>query len=170
MQPSRRAIMVNGVAALALSRGARAAAPAPRIIRLDTHLDTPMNFELQGWDILKTHDRGQVGSQVDLPRLIEGGLDDGFWAIYTPQGPRTPEGRKAARDAAFVRLAAIRELEAAHPGHLEVADDEVVRAALELAQRGGAVLDRADDVALHREEVREDLSDHLLVVDDEDAR
>ena len=32
------------------------------------------------------------------------------------------------------------------------------------------VLDGVHDVALHAEEVREDFPDHLLVVDDEDAR
>ncbi len=26
-------------------------------------------------------------SQVDYPRMVEGGLDGGFWAIYTAQGP-----------------------------------------------------------------------------------
>jgi membrane dipeptidase len=47
--------------------------------------------------------------------MVEGGLDGGFWAIYTPQGPRTPAGERAARDAALARAVAIREMVAAHP-------------------------------------------------------
>jgi len=92
-----------------------------QFLTLDSHLDTPMNFELQGWDILQRHAASQDGSQVDLPRLVEGGLDGGFWAIYTPQGPRTAAGVQAARDAAFARLVAIRELVAVHPRQFELA-------------------------------------------------
>ncbi len=62
------------------------------------------------------------------------------------------------------------ELEAAHVGHLEIRDHEVVAAAVQLLERLDAVLDRVDDVPLHVEEVGEDLADDLLVVDDEDAR
>ena len=65
----------------------------------------------------------------------------------------------------------VEQLDAAHARHLEVADDEVVvRAARARSSARGAVLGRADDVALHAEEVREDVADELLVVDDEDAR
>ena len=62
------------------------------------------------------------------------------------------------------------QLETAHVGHLQIRDHQVVAALLELLHRRDAVLDRLDDVALHAEEVGEDLADHLLVVDDEDAR
>lgn len=97
-----------------------------KMITLDTHLDTPANLPVSGFEILKRHDVKRDGSQVDVPRMIEGGLDGGFWAIYTPQGPRTPEGEHAARDAAFLRAVAIREMVAAHPkefGIALVADD-----------------------------------------------
>ena len=50
------------------------------------------------------------GSQVDLPRMDEGGLDGGFFVIYTPQGALTAEGYREARDAALVRAAAIRRV------------------------------------------------------------
>ena len=69
------------------------------LLTLDSHLDTPANFAVQGWDVTARHDLDRDGSQVDLPRMIEGGLDGGFWAIFTAQGPRTPEGERAARDA-----------------------------------------------------------------------
>lgn len=86
-----------------------------RMLTLDTHLDTPANLELGGFDIVQGHDVKRDGSQVDLPRMKQGGLDGGFWAIYTAQGPRTPEGDRAARDQALLRAVAIREMVAAHP-------------------------------------------------------
>ena len=61
------------------------------------------------------------------------------------------------------------QLEAAHVGHLQIGDDQVVAARCSSSQRRDAVLDGVDDVALHAEEVGEDLADHLLVVDDQDA-
>jgi membrane dipeptidase len=91
------------------------------LLTLDTHLDTPMLFGLAGWRITDAHDVARDGSQVDLPRMKQGGLDGGFWATYIPQGPLTPEGRAAARDAALVRLQEIRELVAQHPKDFELA-------------------------------------------------
>jgi membrane dipeptidase len=60
-------------------------------------------------------------SQVDYPRMVEGGLKGGFFAIYTPQGPRTPEGDRAARDAAIMRGVEIREMVAKHGDKFELA-------------------------------------------------
>jgi len=90
-----------------------------RLLCLDTHLDTPASFARPGWDMMKRHSRDLT--QVDYPRMLEGGLDGGFFAIYTPQGPLTPEGMLAARDAAFLRAMEIRELVAAHPDKFELA-------------------------------------------------
>lgn len=84
------------------------------LLTLDTHLDTPANFGRPGWDILDRHDAAKDGSQIDYPRMVEGGLDGGFFAIYTPQGPRTPEATRAARDAALIRGVEIREMVARH--------------------------------------------------------
>lgn len=67
------------------------------------------------------HDFATEGDQVDYPRLVQGGVDGGWWAIYTPQGPRTAEGDRAARDAALVRAVQIREMVARHPGQFALA-------------------------------------------------
>ncbi len=91
------------------------------LLTLDTHLDTPSWFGVSGWNILDHHDVKIDGSQIDLPRMKAGGLDGGFWATYIPQGPLTADGRAAARDAALLRLAEIRELVAAHPQQFEIA-------------------------------------------------
>lgn len=112
-------------AALALVAGAApmtawAADPAAArklhegLLTLDTHLDTPANFGRPGWDILDRHSVDKDGSQIDYPRMVEGGLDGGFFAIFTNQGPRTPEATRAARDAAIIRGVEIREMVAKH--------------------------------------------------------
>ncbi|HEY4265252.1 MAG TPA: dipeptidase [Micropepsaceae bacterium] len=84
------------------------------MLMLDTHLDTPMNFARPGWDIMDAHSVEGDMSQVDYPRMVKGGLDGGFFAIYTPQGPRTPQGLAAARDAGLKRGVEIREMVARH--------------------------------------------------------
>src|SRR3954453_13316657 len=107
MTISRRAMI--GTAALAgLStawpvRAKAQTALHQRLLCLDTHLDTPASLARPGWDMMKRHSRDQDLTQVDYPRMLSGGLDGGFFAIYTPQGPLTPEGMLAARDAAFLR-------------------------------------------------------------------
>jgi membrane dipeptidase len=85
-----------------------------RILTLDTHLDTPIHFGRPGWDLMRAHEYEQDSSQVDYPRMVRGGLDGGFWVIYTPQGPRTAEGNVAARNAALTTAIRIREAVAAH--------------------------------------------------------
>jgi membrane dipeptidase len=90
------------------------------LLTLDTHLDTPANFARPGWDIMDRH-KVSDRSQVDYPRMVEGGLKGGFFAIYTPQGPRTPEGDRAARDAGVIRGLEIREMIAKHGDQFELA-------------------------------------------------
>jgi len=88
---------------------------------LDTHLDTPANFRRPGWDIADNHAHEGDLSQVDLPRMKVGGLDGGFWVIYTAQGARDEAGKRAARDHGLDRLVSIHELLAAHAGEMELA-------------------------------------------------
>jgi membrane dipeptidase len=85
------------------------------LLTLDTHLDTPVALMRPSWDIMQRHSVGEDMSQVDLPRMVEGGLDGGFFAIYIGQGPRTPEGNAMAFDAAWKRGEAIRKMVADHP-------------------------------------------------------
>ena len=96
---------------------------------LDTHLDTPSNLHRPGWSILDRHEQDKGFAQVDLPRMKEGGLDGGFWVIYTAQDARDEAGNRAARDHGLIRLAAIREMIAANPNEFELAltADDAVR-------------------------------------------
>lgn len=81
-----------------------------RLLVLDSHLDTPLTLTRPGWNIIERHDYRQDGSRVDLPRMREGGLDGGFFAVYTPQGPRTEEGRAYASAYGLATLTRIRDV------------------------------------------------------------
>ncbi len=100
---------------------ARARALHERLVTMDTHLDTPANLRTAGWDIMQWHNFSDDGTQVDYPRMIAGGLDGGMWAIFTPQGPLTPEGRAGARDSALQTTLRIHQMVAAHPAQFELA-------------------------------------------------
>lgn len=63
-----------------------------RMLVLDTHLDTPLHFERQGWSFADRHALATDLSQLDIPRMKDGNLDGGFFAIYTDQGPLTSKG------------------------------------------------------------------------------
>ena len=126
MNLSRRAMIASGAAALAAGTGvARAQIDAralhKRLICIDTHLDMPANMARPGWDVMQRHSYDEDFTQVDYPRMVEGGLDGGFFAVYTPQAPVTPEGMSAMRDAGLLRAAEIREMVAAHPDKFELA-------------------------------------------------
>src|ERR1700712_1385846 len=113
------AACVNDGPELALS--VRARQLHERLLTLDTHLDTPASLASAGWDIMHTHAYGKDLSQVDYPRMVVGGLDGGFWAIYTSQGPRTPEGHAHARDAALQTALRIHEMVARNHDQFELA-------------------------------------------------
>lgn len=85
------------------------------ILTLDTHLDSPANLDQPGWAITDRHDVHADTTQVDLPRMIEGGLDGGFWVIYTDQGPNDAEGYAKALAHALKRLHQIHAFVATTP-------------------------------------------------------
>lgn len=93
-----------------------------RLLTLDTHLDTPAFLDTaRGYDITRRHNVERDGTNVDLPRMNEGGLDGGFWVIYMPQGPLTPEAYATIRDTALIRAMSIHKMVAAHPDKFEIA-------------------------------------------------
>ena len=92
-----------------------------KMLTLDSHLDTPASLDLPGWSIEEGHDVHSDYTQVDLPRMKKGGLDGGFWAIYTPQGPLTLDGFRKARDFALLRGMTIRSMVAADPANFQLA-------------------------------------------------
>ncbi|TWI69213.1 membrane dipeptidase [Pseudoduganella lurida] len=78
-----------------------------QLLTLDTHLDSPVHFGRAGWSFGDRHDPATEMAQLDLPRMADGNLDGGFFAIFTPQGPLTPEGYAAAASRAQARSAQI---------------------------------------------------------------
>ncbi len=54
------------------------------ILTVDTHCDTPMDFSDPSFDLGVKHDVGCV----DFPRMVEGGLNAEFFAVFIGQGPR----------------------------------------------------------------------------------
>lgn len=56
-----------------------------KTLTVDTHCDTPMDMARSDFDLGERHTDGCV----DFPRMIEGGLNAEFFAVFTSQGLRT---------------------------------------------------------------------------------
>lgn len=111
----------------------RAAEIHQRVLTLDTHIDTPIVMMRPSFDIRHRHDPWDDVSQLDLPRMIEGGLDGGFFAVYLAQGPRTLEGRNRAKERARNIFGMIHTMVEENEDRMELAvwadDAERIRAA-----------------------------------------
>ncbi len=92
-----------------------------QMLVLDTHLDTPADLEWPGWRFGDLHHYRWDNSQVDLPRMKAGGLDGGFFVIYTRQGGLDPAAMAKARDDALMRAVAIQRMVAENPDELAFA-------------------------------------------------
>jgi membrane dipeptidase len=97
---------------------AKARAIHDRVIALDTHVDIdPHNFTT---DHPNYTDR--LTTQVNLPKMLEGGLDAVFFSIFVGQGPLTPEGYQRAYDADMEKFGAVHRLaEQLAPDKIEIA-------------------------------------------------
>ena len=81
---------------------ARARAIHDRVITLDTHDDiSPNNFRPECNYTMR------LTTQVNLPKMIEGGLDVSFMIVYVGQGPLTPEGYDNAYRQAVAKFDAV---------------------------------------------------------------
>ncbi len=84
---------------------ARARAIHERVITLDTHVDiNPDNFTRQ-----KNYTQ-RLETQVNLPKMVEGGLDASFFIVYVGQGPLTTEGYDGAYQQAVAMFEAVHHL------------------------------------------------------------
>jgi membrane dipeptidase len=88
-----------------------------RVIALDTHDDiNPDNF---------TRARNytqRLETQVNIPKMVEGGLDAAFFIVYVGQGPLTPEGYDNAYKQAVAKFEAVHHLtKEIAPGQIELA-------------------------------------------------
>jgi membrane dipeptidase len=104
---------------------ARARAIHERVIAIDTHDDIPFDFATDEVDPGVRGDR-----QVDIPKMIEGGLDMTFFAVYVPQTERTPANYEQARTRALEKFEAVHRMaEDMYPDKIEIAytPDDVER-------------------------------------------
>ena len=86
---------------------AKAKAIQAKLIAVDTHVDIPLDFSTDAYDMMKPGVRGQ---QVHLPTMISGGYDAPFFIVYTGQGERNAVGYAKALATAFTKFSAIHKL------------------------------------------------------------
>jgi membrane dipeptidase len=84
---------------------ARARAIHDRVLTIDTHVD----FEPAHFTAECNYTRRLV-TQVNLPKMRDGGLDVAFFAVHVPQGPLAPAGYAEAYRRAVVKFDAIHRL------------------------------------------------------------
>src|SRR6476620_11539177 len=81
---------------------ARARAIHERVIALDTHNDiSPNNFRTDCNYTMR------LTTQVNLPKMKQGGLDVSFMIAYVGQGAQTPEGYQRAYEQAVEKFDAV---------------------------------------------------------------
>ena len=104
-------LVCASVAARPLAQGAdpaliqKARGIHDRVITLDTHDDiNPDNFTRQ-----KNYTQ-RLETQVNLPKMVDGGLDASFFIVYVGQGPLTPEGYDSAYQQAVAKFDAVKHL------------------------------------------------------------
>ena len=70
------------------------------VFTLDSHTDTPLMMMREGFDISQRNDPARRGGKIDFPRMVEGGLDAAFFAVFLGQGQLTPEAYEVAKTRA----------------------------------------------------------------------
>jgi membrane dipeptidase len=100
-----------------------------RVIKLDTHNDIEPNLFTPECNYTL-----RLTTQVNLPKMIEGGMDVSFMIVYVGQGPLTPEGYADAYRQAIAKFDAI------HRFTEQIVPDKI-----------GLALTPADVVKLHKQ-------------------
>jgi membrane dipeptidase len=103
-----------------------------RVLKLDTHNDIePANFTKECNYTMR------LTTQVNIPKMVEGGMDVSFMIVYVGQGPLTPEGYDNAYKQAVAKFDAVHRLTE------KIAPDTI-----------GLALSPADVLALHKKHMR----------------
>ena len=103
-----------------------------RVIKLDTHNDIdPANFTPDCNYTMR------LTTQVNIPKMVEGGMDVSFMIVYVGQGPLTPEGYGNAYRLAVAKFDAVHRLTE------KIAPDNI-----------GLALTPADVLRLHKKNLR----------------
>lgn len=72
-----------------------------KLLTVDSHTDTPLRLFRPGADLALGSDSRRGGGKLDFPRMVEGGLDGIFFAVFVGQRERTPEGNEYAKERAL---------------------------------------------------------------------
>ncbi len=72
-----------------------------QVLTLDSHVDTPLMLRREEFDISKRNDPREGGGKLDFPRMVEGGLDAAFFAVFLGQGALNPEAYEEAKRRAL---------------------------------------------------------------------
>jgi len=142
MNHSKRKLMIAGMTVLfqmvspAQTNDAALIAKAKgiheRVLKLDTHNDIdPANFRADCNYTMR------LTTQVNIPKMVEGGMDVSFMIVYVGQGPLTPEGFDNAYRQAVAKFDAVHRLTE------KIAPDNI-----------GLALTPADVLALHKKHLR----------------
>jgi len=111
---------------------AKARAIHDRVLKLDTHNDIdPANFTPDCNYTMR------LTTQVNIPKMVEGGMDVSFMIVYVGQGVLTPEGYDNAYRQAVAKFDAVHRLTE------KIAPDQI-----------GLALTPAAVVALHKKKLR----------------
>ncbi len=91
-----------------------------KILTLDSHTDTPLWLVREGIDFMSDNTT-KPGIKVDYPRMLKGGLDAVFMAIYTPQGRIDSKGYSQAYRQALKLFQTIRLIVSRYPDKISLA-------------------------------------------------
>jgi len=92
-----------------------------RVLTIDTHTDTPLRLLRRNFDLGIKHNPRETRSKIDIPRMIEGGLDAVFFAVFVGQGDRDSEGNEKAKEKALALFDKINETVKKHSDQIELA-------------------------------------------------
>jgi len=124
MHAANHSALLLAASALALTAGCASSTSSEPVdarrlhfdaIVVDTHADTTPYFERDDWDFGARHDASET--DMDLPRIREGGLDVEFWSIY--MGEREEPG-SAIREA-LQRIDGVHRMVERHPDQVALA-------------------------------------------------
>ncbi len=143
---TRRELGMSAAALLGACGGAPDTAPEPEApsgpLYLDLHIDTPSRMLSEGLNLAESPSY----SQVDIPKMRQGGLHAGFFAVFSSARNKTP--LESVKDALMITDLIVEEV-ARHPDDLFLAtsSDDVLRAHREgkigvlLGVEGGHMID-----------------------------
>jgi len=140
MKDIRRRLVIAGMLAIGISPAqtddaaliAKAKGIHARVITLDTHNDIEPSYFTADCNYTM-----RLTTQVNLPKMAEGGMDVSFMIAYVGQGPLTPEGYDNAYRQAVAKFDAVHRLTE------KIAPDQI-----------GLALTPADVIALHKKNLR----------------